>query len=39
MNYEKETLTSVLSTLNWATAQEDYTPGKYLLFVIIANYQ
>ncbi|KAF8560095.1 Gcd10p-domain-containing protein [Imleria badia] len=26
MNYEKETLTSVLSTLNWATAQEDYTP-------------
>ncbi|KAI9570312.1 Gcd10p-domain-containing protein [Boletus coccyginus] len=26
MNYKKETLTSVLSTLNWATAQEDYTP-------------
>ncbi|KAN0100372.1 Gcd10p family domain containing protein [Tylopilus felleus] len=26
MNYEKEILTSVLSTLNWATAQEDYTP-------------
>ncbi|KAF8445648.1 Gcd10p-domain-containing protein [Boletus edulis BED1] len=26
LNYEKETLTSVLSTLNWATAQEDYTP-------------
>ncbi|KAG8219563.1 Gcd10p-domain-containing protein [Butyriboletus roseoflavus] len=26
MNYEKETLISVLSTLNWATAQEDYTP-------------
>ncbi|KAG6380931.1 Gcd10p-domain-containing protein [Boletus reticuloceps] len=26
MNCEKETLTSVLSTLNWATAQDDYTP-------------
>ncbi|KAF9225523.1 Gcd10p-domain-containing protein [Gyrodon lividus] len=26
MNYEKEILTRVLSTLNWATAQEDYTP-------------
>ncbi|KAH0838075.1 Gcd10p-domain-containing protein [Lanmaoa asiatica] len=25
MNYEKDTLTLVLSTLNWATAQEDYT--------------
>lgn len=37
MNYEKETLTSVLSTLNWATAQEDYTPGKYLLSPITAN--
>jgi len=38
MNYEKETLTSVLSTLNWATAQEDYTPGKCLLSAITANY-
>ena len=38
MNYEKDTLTSVLSTLNWATAQEDYTPGKYLLSTITANY-
>ncbi|KAF8846096.1 Gcd10p-domain-containing protein [Paxillus ammoniavirescens] len=26
MNYEKEVLTRVLSTLNWATAQENYTP-------------
>lgn len=38
MNYEKETLASVLSTLNWATAQEDYTPGKYLLSATTANY-
>ncbi|KIJ66228.1 hypothetical protein HYDPIDRAFT_174382 [Hydnomerulius pinastri MD-312] len=26
MNYEKEILSQVLSSLNWATAQEDYTP-------------
>lgn len=37
MNYEKETLTSVLSTLNWATAQEDYTPGKCLLSTSTAS--
>lgn len=39
MNYEKETLRSVLSTLNWATVQEDYAPGKYLLSVVTANHQ
>lgn len=37
MNYEKETLASVLSTLNWATAQEDYTSGKYLLSAATVN--
>ena len=38
MNYEKETLTSVLSTLNWATTQEDYTPGKHLPSMIATDY-
>ena len=36
MNYE-ETLASALSSLNWATAQQDYTPGKCLLSAITAN--
>ncbi len=27
MNFDPKTVSSVLSSLNWATAQEDYTPG------------
>ena len=38
MNYEKEVLASVLSSLNWVTAQKDYAPGKCFLSTIIANY-
>ncbi len=27
MNFDPKSVSSVLSSLNWATAQEDYTPG------------
>lgn len=33
MNFKKEIFTSALSSLNWATAQEDYTPGMSELIV------
>lgn len=29
MNFKKEVHASALVSLNWATAQEDYTPSKY----------
>jgi len=28
MNFKKHIFASVLSSLNWATVQEDYTPGE-----------
>ena len=28
MNFNKDIFASALSSLNWATVQEDYTPGK-----------
>lgn len=28
MNFKKESFTAILSSLNWATVQEDYTPSK-----------
>jgi tRNA (adenine58-N1)-methyltransferase non-catalytic subunit len=28
MNFKKDVFASALSSLNWATVQEDYTPGK-----------
>jgi len=36
MNYNKKALTKVLATLNWATAQEGYTPGEQALVPSVA---
>lgn len=36
MNYDKKALTKVLATLNWATAQEGYTPGDQTLASSVA---
>lgn len=31
MNFSKEAIASTMASLNWATADEDYTPGTNLL--------
>jgi tRNA (adenine-N(1)-)-methyltransferase non-catalytic subunit len=30
MNFKKDAVSPVLSSLNWSTVQEDYTPSRYL---------
>lgn len=34
MNFKKEVMVSVLSSLNWATADEEYTPSERPLLEI-----
>jgi len=39
MNFPKELTVDVLSTLNWATADETYTPRKFLHIREVADIQ
>lgn len=33
MNFRKEAVASIMASLNWATADEDYTPSRWLPYV------
>jgi hypothetical protein len=35
MNFKKDIFASVLSSMNWATVQENYTPGRGLAFRLL----
>jgi hypothetical protein len=37
MNFSKNEASTVLSSLNWATAEEDYTPGQYFFIGFIVG--